>query len=241
MTEEKNKLVTAETEVTVTPEKRKRFSTWLWAIPAFLLILAIGGSVFLFTRNPQQPVSIDELTIVIDPGHGSEQSPGAVCEGIYERDVNWQIALKVKAKLEDRGLKVYLTRGDDNVMVTPKERADFANEKKADLFVSIHQNSVDNNESARGIETWYSPYNHSQSRQLADTVQKAVIGKTAAKDRGIKDDTGLVVTNFTKMPSCLIETGFLTNPEERANLTEDAYQEKLAQGIAEGILSFLSL
>lgn len=224
------------------PQKTKKFSTRMWRILAVFLFLAIVcGLAFYVITNREEPVSVDQLSIVIDPGHGSDQSPGAVYEGVFERDVNWQIAIKVKEKLEDYGITVSLTRGNDNIMVTPEERADFANKMDADLFVSIHQNAVETVETAQGIETWYSPQNHKKSKRLAEAIQQSVIDRTQANDRGTKEDTGLVVTNRTKMPSCLIETGFLTNAEERQKLTEEQYQEQLAQGIVDGIINYFGI
>ena len=119
---------------------------------------------------------------------------------------------------------------DEDVFLSLSERAEFANREKADLFVSIHSNSLEDT-SFQGIMTFYWS---SQSQNAAQAVQAAVLSATGAVDRNVRTEE-YVVLRETEMPSVLIEMGFMTCPDELERLTDPAYQKLLAQGIARGI------
>jgi N-acetylmuramoyl-L-alanine amidase CwlD len=176
--------------------------------------------------------------IVIDAGHGGEDSPGAVFGGICEREINLEIAGMVRDILEEKGYRVIMTQ-TENAYVALDERVEIANQANAAVFVSIHQNSLDHDTVTQGIETWYDEGKCDGSARLAEIVQASTARSAQAKDRGTKTADDLVVIRDTQMPSCLVETGFLSSQAERRLLTDPAYQEKLAKGIAEGILTFL--
>lgn len=171
--------------------------------------------------------------IAVDAGHGGEDE-GSSREGVLEKDVNLAIAERLRDRLETMGYEVMMVREGDTFQ--PKEeRAKAANTSRASAYVSIHQNTWEDTD-ARGIETWY--YGEDQSRDsgsLARLVHQETVKCSGARGRELRDDAGFVVTGQTAMPSCLIETGFLSNPQERTELTDPEYQEKLAKGIARGI------
>lgn len=178
----------------------------------------------------------EEPLIVIDPGHGG-MDDGCVFPGVKEKEINLQIALLVKEKLEEKGMRVTLTREKDTYL-SKEERADFANQVKADAFVSIHQNSFEDAEIC-GIETWYDGAGTKRDNQrLAQLVHEQTIKTTEATERELRGDSDFHVTTNTKMPACLIETGFLSGKNEKRSLTDTEYQDKLAEGIAEGIYLF---
>ena len=138
------------------------------------------------------------------------------------------------------GYRVLLTRSSD-VFVPLKRRVYFANKANCELFVSLHFNSC-STQIVKGIEIYYhssSNYKRSRaSRGLANSVLSQMIKKTAAKSRGVKRGNFCVIRE-TKMPSILIEGGFMTNPQEMNNLRQQIYLEKLARAVAEGIDSFV--
>lgn len=172
--------------------------------------------------------------IVIDPGHGGDANPGCVYGDVQERHVNLAIALKLRDILTERGYTVAMTR-EDETPIGLGERAEFANGQKADVFVSVHQNAVENNDTTSGIETWYNQETNRHSKKLAQSIQSALIAATGAVDRETIADTTLAVTRLSQMASCLVETGFLSATEERARLCDDAYQNTLATAIADGL------
>lgn len=171
--------------------------------------------------------------IVVDPGHGGIDE-GCSWNGVLEKDINLEIALALQKKLEELGYRVLMTRSDD-IYVSKETRAEFANLSKADAYISIHQNIYED-VTANGVETWYDGTDASRdSKRLAQLVHKYTVWRTNARERELKDDAQFAVTSQTQMPACLIETGFLSNEEERGLLLTQEYREELAAGIAEGI------
>lgn len=173
--------------------------------------------------------------IVIDPGHGGTD-PGATRNGIKEKDLNLDIALKVAKILEEHGLRVLMTR-DKDISVDLYARPSIANEADADVFVSIHNNTA-TTPSATGTETYYYP--RAESKLLATSIQQALTKKTGLKSRGIIEKPGFVVTRETNMPSVLVEVAFMSNQNDLSLLMQEDFRQKVAQGIADGILDFLS-
>lgn len=203
--------------------------------------------------TPDPPVEPDIViepsrSITIDPGHGGSD-PGACFtdeDGTVwkETDINLAVSLKVRDILEANGVRVVMTRTTEKDVVR-KSRPELANSEKTALFLSIHTNSVDGNETANGIETWgkletSKPLAGVTDKSFAQNVQNAVIQKTRARDRGTKNSVELTVLKYSAMPSILVEVGFITNTNERGNMFSDAYRNKLAQGIADGVLKTFS-
>lgn len=194
--------------------------------------------------GPPDIVIEPSRSITIDPGHGGED-PGAIFtdeDGTVwrETDINLAVALKVRDILKKHNVRVVMTRTKEETVVR-RSRPDLANEEKTALFISIHTNSVQDAEKANGIETWGSletskPLAGVDDKSFAKNVQEAVIKKTKATDRGLKDSIDLTVLVYSAMPSVLIEVGFISNETERANMFSESYRNKLAEGIAEGIL-----
>ncbi len=175
--------------------------------------------------------------VVVDPGHGG-RDPGAVGNGIQEKDVVMAISQAVGRELQLLGYVVYYTRTQD-VEIDLEPRVALAERIKANAFVSIHANSLASRASqVSGIETFFAPGSR-LGRELAEYVHNQAIAATGAKDRGVKSARFYVV-HKTSMPSILIETGFVTNPQEAANLNNPAYQQKLGEAIARGVHQFLS-
>lgn len=175
--------------------------------------------------------------IYIDAGHGGSD-PGAVAGGVNEKDLSLQIACKLRDQLlnnYNNKFRVVMTRCTDK-FISLTGRADLANSAGAKVFISVHINSASSS-SASGIETYYYPGSSSGS-SLAGNVQANLIAKTGAKDRGKKTANFSVLRN-TKMPAILVECGFISNDAERGNMVNSAYQQKLAEGIADGINQYI--
>ena len=118
------------------------------------------------------------------------------------------------------------------------DRAALTVQADAPVFVSVHCNSAANIPSANGIETYAAP-SDSDDAELAGYIQKAVISATGAKDRGVKTSSLVVLTHNTA-PACPVEIGFMSNSEERAKITDPAYQQKLADAIAAGVDAYFA-
>ncbi len=173
--------------------------------------------------------------IVVDAGHGGEDV-GCVEGGIAEKDVNLQIALLVKGALEEKGYRVMMPRMTDEYL-EKEERVELANSYQADAYISIHQNTYEGTDkSVSGIETWYDGSDDTRdSSLLARLIHQQTIESTGAVERELLECADFCVTGKTLMPACLIETGFLSNPKERALLSSAEYQEEIALGICNGI------
>ena len=169
--------------------------------------------------------------ICIDPGHGG-RDPGAVAEGIKEKDINLAIALKLMPLLIGAGHKIILTRSTDE-FIDLYNRAECANSAGSDIFISIHNNAADN-PNAQGTETLF--YKGSiKGEKWARTIQNKLIKKLQRPDRGVKPRDNLIVLKYTAMPAVLIECAFLTNSTERKLLQDIGFQLLIAEGIMEGI------
>ena len=172
--------------------------------------------------------------VVIDPGHGGSD-PGAVVGNVNEKDLNLDVALRLKYLLEANGVRVVMTREDDT-FVNLYARAGIANEVDADLFISIHHNTATS--SASGTETLYYP--DPEKKLFAQALQDAVVRQTGFPSRGIVERPGIVVTRETKMPSALVEVGFMSNKNELAIMMTDEFKNQVAQGLLQGIVDYLS-
>jgi N-acetylmuramoyl-L-alanine amidase len=177
-----------------------------------------------------------DMLVVIDAGHGGHD-PGATNSNIYEKDIALKSALMLKKKLENEGFKVYMTRERDNY-VKLYDRSGIANQLNADLFISIHINAAKNT-NAHGMETLYDPDPTRNNKALADAIQNELIRKTGATNRGTVKRPDLVVTRETEMDAVLVELGFVSNPSDLANLLNDAYLEKCAEAMRDGIIEFI--
>ncbi len=173
--------------------------------------------------------------IVIDAGHGGEDG-GCVENGVQEKDINLEIGVLVKKKLEEKGFRVLMPRSTDEYLAK-EERVEVANSYQADAYISIHQNTYEGSDkSVSGIETWYDGTDETRdSGRLARLIHQETIKSTGAAERELRECSDFCVVEKSLMPACLIETGFLSNPEESRLLSTMEYQEKIAEGIAEGV------
>ena len=189
--------------------------------------------------------------IFLDPGHGGSDS-GAVANGVREKDLTLSVYNKVSSRLASLGYSVLTSRNTDKD-VGLVSRADQANKSNADMFLSIHFNAGGRG-SSYGIETYYykdrpeytpainkDKHNDSErlekSKKLAQKIQQSLVSKTGAFDRGVKRET-FAVLRETSIPSILVELGFIDNQEEVKKIKTNEYQEKLADGIVDGIVEY---
>ncbi len=188
-------------------------------------------------------------TIVVDSGHGGPD-PGAMGpSGTLEKNNTLAIGLNLADLLRKAGATVVMTRSSDtpptgagySELPDLQARVKLANDAKANLFVSIHNNSY-TSQSAAGTETYYSSKNpvSSQSQRLGKNIQAELaqqLGLDSLHDRGVKDAPFYVIKN-TVMPAVLVEVGFISNPTEEQLLASAAYRSSAALGIYRGILVF---
>ncbi len=211
--------------------------------------------------EPKAPSGV----VVIDAGHqgradtslepigpgATEKKPkvaggatGAASPHVRESEVNLQVALRLQQALESRGVKVIMVRTSEDVNVANSERAAVANSANAALFVRLHCDGADN-PSTHGLSTlipasnqWTAPI-VTQSALAGKAVHRAVIASTGATDRGVVNRGDLSGFNWSKVPTILVEMGFMSNAAENKRLTTSSYQQKLAEGLAAGVVAYL--
>lgn len=181
--------------------------------------------------------------VIVDAGHGG-WDPGKVgINQALEKDVNLQIAKKVKVKLEKQGFAVIMTREDEKELADTKaedlkKRVSVINETKPALAVSIHQNSYPE-ESIHGAQVFY--YTHSKSGEnAAKVMQEALLAVDAENKRQAKANDTYYLLKKTEVPVIIIECGFLSNSQEAEKLISDEYQETIADAVCVGINKTLS-
>ena len=196
------------------------------------------------TEDETLPTEVDtnikkKYTILIDPGHGGYDK-GSIAQDktTFEKDITLQIGTLVAKNLtKQNDIQAIISRNEDKA-ISLSDRAKLANEQNVDLFVSIHLNSQFGGNDATGIETYYTKGKEDGSDKLAKQIQETVTSYIEIRDRGAKA-AKFQVLQETKMPAVLIECGFLSNKEEAKKLQDRGYQEKLAEGIAQGIFTYL--
>lgn len=180
------------------------------------------------------PQSI-RATVVIDPGHGGKD-PGSQISTVNEKNINLAVARLVARKLSQRGVSVLMTRNSD-VFIELPDRA--AAGRRADVFVSIHADS--NPSSAKvGHSVIYPRTSEPRSVLLGRLIDQYLVSAGSPKYILRADNRGLLVLRQAQCPAVLVEVGYLSNRAEAARLASAAYQERLATGVANGILDYLS-
>ena len=161
-----------------------------------------------------------------------------------ESAVNLAVALKLRDLLEGQGATVVMIRTTQNVNISNSKRAQIANNAAADLFIRLHcDSSTDHSQVGLstlvpGSNTWTAPI-LSASVTAGGYVHRAVIAATGAKDRGVVTRGDLSGFNWSKVPTVLVEMGFLSNAGEDVKLGTSSYRRQLARGLAGGIASYL--
>lgn len=230
------------------------------AMPCVGLVVLAGCLTFIVApdEGPSLESQIEAAlnpfpTVVLDPGHGGKDD-GARANGLVEKNLSLDVALRVEKILKPYNFPVVVTRRDD-AFLTLEERASVANRLENAIFVSIHFNHAPDRSSS-GVETFYASekippeaawtwvglFNKPEvppdnGETLAGFIQTALVMRTDSVNRGIKGRE-LYVVRHTRCPAVLVEGGFINNPLEAQLISNGDYRERLARAIAEGIMSY---
>jgi N-acetylmuramoyl-L-alanine amidase len=184
--------------------------------------------------TPRRDLRKGKIVVIIDPGHGGKDSGAIGIGGVLEKDVILPISKRITEVLERNGIQVIMTR-DSDYFVTLPGRVTMAERANADVFVSIHANSAGaNRPEVSGLET----YHYDSGLRLAQIVHSKILQSLNVRDRKVRK-ARFYVLRKTSMPSILVETGFLTGRDDVAKLRTSAYQNQMADAIAQGILQYL--
>lgn len=186
-------------------------------------------------------VSLAGKRIIVDAGHGGSDAGCTGVDGRLEKEVNLEIAQQLKAALEAEGVEVIMTRETDDALAPTKQedmdaRVQIIEQSNADAFISIHQNEYegDDAESMSGPQVFYA-YQGTKGKKLAVAVQDMLNGTLEVDSPRMALDVPYDVLKPGTQPSCTVECGFFSNPEEEALLQTTQYQGQLAQIITDGI------
>lgn len=218
------------------------------AVLAGLIILCQAGCIALRKgiddgmETSGDAAAREGWMVIIDAGHGGVDAGKVGVNGEEEKDINLNISLKIKKLLEEQGVKVKMTRNDDDRLAESqiedlKARVSIMNKEKPDLVVSIHQNSY-HEETVRGAQVFY--YTDSaQSERAAELIQAAFREADPGNTKKAKGNSTYYILKKTEVPVVIAECGFLSNREEAAKLADEEYQQEMAEAAAKGVMQYL--
>ena len=224
-------------------------------------IATIDGKKHAFQENglwiAEVPAPVNygnyKNVVFLDPGHGG-RDPGAVYNGLREKDLNMSIYRKLRSELEKLGYTVLTSRDSDVYVDYVTERSEMVNKTDADVFISIHFNATGVPGANRsGVETYIyepdddikprinkvahdDPTRLSESKRLADNIHNSVVSVSGANNRGVHGSNYAVLRETIK-PAVLLELGYIDSPEYK-KISDDKYQNKLVEGIVSGLRNF---
>ncbi|MED4600326.1 N-acetylmuramoyl-L-alanine amidase CwlD [Paenibacillus validus] len=243
--------------------RRKRVVVWLTMHSGLKIVMsALLVALMLFMFTYELPASktwtywttpLSGKIIALDPGHGGPDGGASSKEGLVEKEVNLAITLNLRDYLQQAGALVVMTREDDRDLADPStkgyskrktedllNRAQFISQQKADMFISIHMNAIPSTKWT-GAQTFFYRGNHADNHTLATLIQEEIKKNLKNTDRIAKQaDKEIYLLKAMKIPSALVEVGFLSNPAEAKQLGDPTYQKKVAASIYQGIIRYYS-
>lgn len=223
--------------VNCTVGKRKINKKGVWT-PKYLVVLDPGHSGVVASG-----------TEPLGPGSGEQKAKDAsgtqgTATGVPEYRLTLEISKKLKKELEKRGYEVLLTRKDHETAISCKERAMIANRAKADAYVRIHANGSTDSSVQGAMTICTTPQNpyvqgmYRKNRKLSEDILEAYTERTGAVREYIWETDSMSGNNWSQVPTTILEMGYMTNPKEDLKMQDSSYQEKMVQGIADGIDRF---
>lgn len=203
------------------------------------------------------PEPLGGITIVLDAGHGGLDG-GASQGDVIEKEITLAITEKLERQLKRLGAKVIMTRTTDGDVISEHKpdmefssnrerkkediftRQAIVEEKKPDMFITVHANAIPDSK-WRGAQVFYHKTGHEESQHLAKSIQASIREDLGNTDREALAIERVYLLKKTEVPAVLVETGFISNPEERALLIDKNYQDKMAIAIARGVEDYFAL
>jgi len=211
----------------------------------YLLIIGVGLFVSISYETVETfSMPVSSKVVLIDAGHGGVDTGKIAEDGTNEKDINLAIALRLQQFLEQGGSQVILTRAEDEALGDTKSRdmqgrRALANEEKADILISIHQNAYSDERAQGAIVFYYEGSDNSQRLALYIQEELKSFLEPASKHAARSNDTYFILRR-TSIPAVIVECGFLTNYNERNRLKTEEYQDKVAWAIYQGVVRYFN-
>lgn len=234
------------------------FSRTVTAMTALLTvigaILALSLPNLIHTINTNSIISQSaNITVIIDAGHGGEDGGATGDDGTLEKDLNLDIAFKLRDMLQANGVHVIMTRTQDILLYDRSEdyngkkkvldlkaRLEIVKQNPDALFISIHMNAFPQKK-YDGLQVYF-PLGDIRSEALATVIQNNI--KSTLQPQNLRRPKGagsnIYLLNKNTNTSVLVECGFLSNDEECARLNTQAYRQQLALILCESIIKYIS-
>ena len=227
---------------------------WIWGAGLVCCVVLGMAGILWVGHRPTAPAFAaqgePEMTVIVDPGHGGVDGGASTADGVLERDLNLEVARRVRDLLCLTGQPTVLTRTTEEDLHTEgdtirerkvsdtRNRVALVNGTENGLLLSIHQNSLPSSPATRGAFVFWNRVAGAEdlAKALQDALNGSVNRGNEKEARQIPDSVYLM--NHVTAPGVLVECGFLSNPEESAALQDPAYQTRLAVAITAGILMF---
>ncbi|MBQ8510719.1 MAG: N-acetylmuramoyl-L-alanine amidase [Clostridia bacterium] len=247
-------------------ERQRRMTMLVFAVTAVVMMIGVIAVVIASRRDvpaaadtqpPDETAAeglitpLGDFTVCIDPGHGygDEGARSQVVDGVVEREVNLDVALRLRDLLESVGVTVSMTHDtntppdgeESSYTIDLETRMNIANSFGADRFVSIHCDSYPADTSVSGVRIYYVRGRDADSlaSQTADAIAAELEGSTPRIMPMNENDTYYVI-RVSEAPGLLVEIGFLSNPEEAASMLDEDWKQSMALGIANGLIHNLN-
>lgn len=189
--------------------------------------------------SEEEPVGPGSETMI----KGFSEGTSGISTGLEENELNLEVAVKLKEILEERGYEVFMTREDADTQLSEVERAELVNASDAQILISLHANEGDDS-SERGASVQAPSYENAyitdtdtikKSNALADIVLQTYCDETGLASKGLYNVDSRAQINWSNIPVIVLEMGFMSNEEDDTYMAEDTNQQKMAEGIADGI------
>ena len=186
-------------------------------------------------KTLKEATNLSETTVVLDPGHGGSDSGALSTGNNMEKTYTLQVAKKAAKQLQEKGANVIMTRDSDKT-VSLFSRPSFSTDNNANLFISFHFDSSPENNTASGFTSYY--YHKGLSLKLATDINRQM-ENIPIDNRGIEFGNFLVIRDV-KVPSILLEMGYINDDDDFKHIENQQYQETVAQDVENGVNNYIN-
>ena len=196
-----------------------------------------GNTLEIEVKKQPEILQFNKLKIVLDAGHGGENEGALGASGALEKDITLDIVNRLESALKKKGAKIFKTRSDDTFS-SNNSRVNTVNSFNADLLVSIHANSIGYSTDPKRVSGTSTYYKHICYKSLSLSIYKKML-ELELKPFGNIGNFNFMLNSLTNIPNVLVETAFMSNPNDEIKLMDGVFKEKMVNQIVQGIQEWL--